>query len=153
MIAVVDPRQAAGVMVGEGHAPLWLYLSHLQTLAGRAGDTALLRHSRAAPARAPAPALRSLCSESLGRAVRGLAPQPRFAADAETGLQGLVFGSVFSGRPDEHGSDDRQRYEDHDERDDSGNAGHSRQCCTEVSESEASSASSRARPLAVVVLI
>jgi hypothetical protein len=62
-----------------------------------------------------------------------LRPPAFFWAVAETCLQGLVFGSVFPGRPDEHGSDDRQRYEDHDERDDSGNAGHSPQSCTDVS--------------------
>jgi hypothetical protein len=26
MIAIVDPRQAEAVVVGEGHAPLWQYL-------------------------------------------------------------------------------------------------------------------------------
>lgn len=109
--------------MGEGHAPRWL--------AERA--TPPFFAIPEPPADALAPVLRSLCGGSLDRAVRGLAPQPRFAADAETCLKRLVFGSVFSGRPDEHGSDDRQRYEDHDERDDSGNAGHSRQCCTDVS--------------------
>jgi hypothetical protein len=29
MIAVVDPGRADAVMVGEGHAPLWQYLSRL----------------------------------------------------------------------------------------------------------------------------
>ena len=69
---------------------------------------------------------------SFDRAVRRLAAKPRSAADAETRLHGLVFGSVFPGRPDEHGADDRQRYKDHDERDDSGSAGHSRECRTDV---------------------
>ena len=69
---------------------------------------------------------------SFDRAVRGLAAKPRFAADAETRLHGLVFGSVFPGRPDEHGSNDRQRHKDHDERDDSGGAGHPRECRTDV---------------------
>jgi hypothetical protein len=118
----------------------------LLTAANVAGGWRPGREGRQCLARAAAPALRSLCSGSLDRSVRGLAPQPRFAADAETCLQGLVFGSVFSGRPDEHDSDNRQRDEDHDERDDSGNAGHSRQCCTDVFESGASSASRGARP-------
>jgi ABC-type uncharacterized transport system YnjBCD substrate-binding protein len=36
MTAIVDPHQADAVMVGEGHAPLWQYLSRLQRQATRA---------------------------------------------------------------------------------------------------------------------
>jgi hypothetical protein len=51
-------------MVGEGHVPLWQYLSSLQTLAGRA---ATLPFFAIREPRQTVLYLRSLCSGSLNR--------------------------------------------------------------------------------------
>lgn len=64
---------------------------------------------------------------------RGLAAKPRSTADAETRLHSLVIGAVFPRRPDEHGSNDGQRHENRDKRDDAGSTRHPRECRTDLS--------------------